>query len=511
MSESNGNTPQNRQSDNAQPPEQTKHLLVVSKDGTVRPSENITADTGSPAPEKEAAPASEKPPQPKTGFAAAAPNNPEPAGNLMSESKNTQPLVTPVVVKQSSGRAVAVVALAFSLLALGAGGFLFVQGQNLLKTQEMDFNQKMDKAALGESNNAALLQEVMRKQNSNQAVLDQLSANQKQNADKIVAATRAYQELLKGRADWLVDETETMLNLGSQQLLLTGNVPAAVGVLENIESRLSRFDHTELLPIKQAVSADLTALKNRPYLDVTAVSLRLDRLEAAVAGLPLMVDGTLKPGQNPQPAAAPAANLSWWENAWQKTVAALKGMVEVRRLENNDAMLIAPEQVYFVRENLRLRLLDARTALLQHNGEVYVNDLNNAETAVKQYFDTASPATQSWLGELGELKALDLRSVSDDVLKNSLNAVRNYQESVRPSSPSALPEAASAPAVPEAAASEPAAAPAAEEAASAPVVAPSSPSALNPKKEEAPKNVKPSAAPENKPASAPAVVKGERA
>ena len=107
MSESNGNTPQNRQSDNAQPPEQTKHLLVVSKDGTVRPSENITADTGSPAPEKEAAPASEKPPQPKTGFAAAAPNNPEPAGNLMSESKNTQPLVTPVVVKQSSGRAVA--------------------------------------------------------------------------------------------------------------------------------------------------------------------------------------------------------------------------------------------------------------------------------------------------------------------------------------------------------------------------------------------------------------------
>lgn len=515
MSESNSNTPQNELPENAPAQEQSKHLLVVSKDGTVRPSETVSDDAAEPSSQKEPTAAAQIPSEPKTGFAAAAPNNPEPAGNFMSDPKNNQPLVTPVVVKQSSGRAVAVVALAFSLLALGAGGFLFVQGQNLLKTQEMDFNQKIDKAALGESQNAALLQEILRKQNSNQSVLDQIVGNQKQNADKIAAANKAYQELLKGRADWLVDETETMLNMGSQQLLLTGNVPAAVNVLENIESRLSRFDHPELLPIKQAVSTDLTALKNRPYLDVSAVSLRLDRLETAVAGLPLMVDGALKPGQNAQPETAPAANLSWWQNAWQKTVAALKGMVEVRRLDNNDAMLIAPEQVYFVRENLRLRLLDARTALLQHNGEVYLNDLNNAETAVKQYFDTASPATQSWLRELGELKALDLRSVSDDVLKNSLNAVRNYQEVVRPSRPSTLPEAASAPAAVPEAASAPAASDAAEkkeEAASAPVVAPSSPSTLSPKKEDAPTNVKPSAAPrESKPASAPAVVKGERA
>lgn len=515
MSESNSNTPQNELPENAPAQEQSKHLLVVSKDGTVRPSETVSDDAAEPSSQKEPTAAAQIPSEPKTGFAAAAPNNPEPAGNFMSDPKNNQPLVTPVVVKQSSGRAVAVVALAFSLLALGAGGFLFVQGQNLLKTQEMDFNQKIDKAALGESQNAALLQEILRKQNSNQSVLDQIVGNQKQNADKIAAANKAYQELLKGRADWLVDETETMLNMGSQQLLLTGNVPAAVNVLENIESRLSRFDHPELLPIKQAVSTDLTALKNRPYLDVSAVSLRLDRLETAVAGLPLMVDGALKPGQNAQPETVPAANLSWWQNAWQKTVAALKGMVEVRRLDNNDAMLIAPEQVYFVRENLRLRLLDARTALLQHNGEVYLNDLNNAETAVKQYFDTASPATQSWLRELGELKALDLRSVSDDVLKNSLNAVRNYQEVVRPSRPSTLPEAASAPAAVPEAASAPAASNAAEkkeEAASAPVVAPSSPSTLSPKKEDAPTNVKPSAAPrESKPASAPAVVKGERA
>ncbi|MGL5468622.1 MAG: uroporphyrinogen-III C-methyltransferase, partial [Shewanella sp.] len=118
----------------------------------------------------------------------------------------------------------------------------------------------------------------------------------------------------------------------------------------------------------------------------------------------------------------------WWESAWEKSLNALKGLVEVRRLNNNDAMLLAPEQAYFVRENLRLRLLDARTAVMQRNGEVYRSDLNNVEAAVKQYFDAKSPATQSWLKELSELKALDVRMISDDALKASLAAVRLYQD-----------------------------------------------------------------------------------
>ena len=126
---------------------------------------------------------------------------------------------------------------------------------------------------------------------------------------------------------------------------------------------------------------------------------------------------------------------------------ALKGLVEVRRLDNKDAMLLSPEQAYFVRENLRLRLLDARTALMQHNGEVYQSDLNYVEAAVKQYFDGKSPATQAWLKELSELKALDVRMISDDSLKASLSAIRAYQDGTR--TPVALPEpvttAASAP------------------------------------------------------------------
>lgn len=377
----------------------------------------------------------------------------ENTGNTMSESRKeeaqqNQPQTAPVIIKQSGGKGLAAGALILALLGLGASGFLFVQGQNVLKNQELSVEQKLDKAALGESQNAGVLQDTLRKQTAIAEALSKLDKDSRQNAEGVANAQRAYQELLKGRVDWLVDETEVTLNIAAQQLLLTGNVPAAITVLETVENRLSRFDQPELLPIKQAVSKDLADLKNRPYLDVSSASLRLDRLESAVASLPMVMEGTLKPGQAAQEASG-NANLTWWENAWNKTVDSLKGLVEVRKLNSNDAMLISPEQNFFIKENLRLRLMDARFALMQRNGEVYQTDLNTAESAVKQYFDGSAQVTKAWLEELVELKALDVRSVSEEALKSSLQAVRAYQNSAvgnrTVTMPAAKPETASAP------------------------------------------------------------------
>ena len=356
------------------------------------------------------------------------PTQPQRVEASMPESNNLPQNNAPVIIKQSGGKALAAGATVLALLGLGASGFLFVQGQNVLKNQELEFNQKIDKAALGESENASLLKDNLNRQTAIQAELDRLNNGQKSNSDQILQTQKAYQELLKGRVNWLVDEAESMLNTASQQLMLSGNLQGAVSVLEHIDSRLSRFDQPELIPVKQAISNDLAALKNRPYVDISATALRIDRLETAISGLPLVLDGVLKPGVAP---VETAHSGTWWENTWEKSLNALKGLVEVRHLDSNDAMLISPEQTYFIRENLRLRLLDARIALLQHNGEVYQSDLNNVEATVKQYFDSKSPATQSWLKELAELKALDVRMISDDSLKASLSAVRAYQEGSR--------------------------------------------------------------------------------
>ena len=493
---------EDNQQKNTLPEETERNVITVDSGGNAhRPSESDRQ------PQKPETPEAATAAEPRHSAPYSKNNQ---TGSPMTEpSKNEQnaaSTVAPVVIKQSGGKGLAACALILALLGLGASGFLFVQGQNVLKNQELNVENKLDKAALGESNNASMLQETLRRQSQIEAAIGQLGGAAKQNAEAIANTQRAYQELLKSRVNWVVDETESTLNTAAQQLMLSGNVPVVINVLQSVEGRLNRFDQPELLPIKQAVSSDLAALKNRPYVDVSSASLRLNRLETAVASLPLSVDSTLQPSKAAAAEAQTQTGASWWENAWDKTLNSLKGLVEVRKINSNDAMLISPEQAYFVRENLRLRLLDARTSLMQRNGEIYQADLNDAEAAVKQYFDVNSPATQSWLKELGELKALDIRSISDDALKASIAAVRSYQDSVRvgsidvgsaasPVQSTSAPAAASAPAasasapaasVPPTQASEPAKAAASAAPASAAKPADKAPQSQQPAKPAAP-------------------------
>ena len=447
---------------NRQPENQAAHSEPAIETQTTKPqtqpekpAEPVAQSAPQKQPEKQPAQQSVKQPV----------KQPEPA-----------PQPQPIVIQQKSsgGRGIATGALVLSLIALGASGFLFVQGQNVLKQQEMRIGQNLNKAALGNSENAVLLQSALAKQAELDAQLNKILQNEGDTAQTLDGIHRAYAELLKGRVNWLVDEIEVTLNTASQQLLLSGNVPVATAVLENVEQRLNRFEQPELLPIKQAISQDLAALKNRPYLNISATALRLDRLESAVDSLPLLVDSTMN-AQNAEPAPTSKAG-SFWTRAWDNTSELVKSMVEVRKLDNNDAMLIGSEQVFYLRENLRMRLLDARLALLQHNSEVYQNDLAAIEETVKRYFDVQSPNTQTWLKEVGELKSVEIRMISDESLKASLAAVRDYQNNVRTALPVVLPE--SKPAAPAAQAAS------APKAASQPAPAVALPAASEPKSEK---------------------------
>lgn len=417
--------------------------------------EGAASATGTPAAASEA-PSS-------TGAAAAQPAathrdvTPSSTGKQMNMAEVSSPNRTaasagtaaaPVVIKQSAGKGIALGALVLSILALGASGFLFVQGQNVLKTQELSVEQKIDGATLGEGKNAALLQNSLTKVDELSKQLAELQQQTRAQGDELDNTNKAYQELVKNRVDWLVDEVEATLNLAAQQLVISGNVPVAVGVLDNLNNRLARFDQPQLLPIKQAISQDLNNLRSHPYLDVASASLRLNRLETAVSGLPLAIDSNLQAGKRSAAPTAVNPNASWWQRAWQSTVQSLKSMVEIRHLNNNDSMLMSPDQVFFVRENLRLRLMDARMALMQRSGEVYASDLNTAEGAVKQYFDPNSAATQSWLKELTQLRSLNIQNTQEmNVLTASLAAVRDYQKRAGIDMSTAIPDSStSAPA-----------------------------------------------------------------
>jgi uroporphyrin-3 C-methyltransferase len=65
----------------------------------------------------------------------------------------------------------------------------------------------------------------------------------------------------------------------------------------------------------------------------------------------------------------------------------------VTPIDHAEAMLLAPEQAFFLKENLKLRLMNARLALLSRQFETAQVDLASVRSALERYFDRGSKRT----------------------------------------------------------------------------------------------------------------------
>jgi uroporphyrin-III C-methyltransferase len=130
------------------------------------------------------------------------------------------------------------------------------------------------------------------------------------------------------------------------------------------------------------------------------LTLRLDEVIRQVDSLPLVSEPerTAKGAAVVEPAATPASGpnpspspwLTRWSffsgYVWQEA----KSLIRVTRIDHPDAMLLAPEQAFFLRENLKLRLLNARLALLSRQFESAQSDLRDSQAAMNRNFDRSS-------------------------------------------------------------------------------------------------------------------------
>jgi len=231
-----------------------------------------------------------------------------------------------------------------------------------------------------------------------------------------------YQDLTKVRSDWLLSEVGHSLALASQELQLAGNVPAAITALQVVNQRLAQFDRPELIGVKKALSQDLEALQALPYLDTIGLSAKLDSLTVGIETLPLAIDVQ----RQAVPPITIAKNTPFWTQLLQDVSQSLGEMVRIRRIDKPDAVLLSPEQAFQLRENIKLRLLDARVSLLQHSAAPYNADISAVQSYVTRYFDPKAAATQQWLARLAELKTAPLNNALPD-LSNSLKAVNSAQ------------------------------------------------------------------------------------
>jgi uroporphyrin-3 C-methyltransferase len=232
-----------------------------------------------------------------------------------------------------------------------------------------------------------------------------------------------YEELSRNRNEWKVAEAEQMIDIATQQLDLAGNVRGALLALQLAESRLARSKDAAFASLRTALARDIEKLKALPAFDPGALGQRLERLAVSAETLPLAFDERSHAAKAGDTAAAAQGDEVWYRRLGAEVWQELRKLVIVRRVETPEPPLLAPAQAYFLRENLRLRLLSARLALLTRDARAYGEDLRVAQSWIKQYFDGSSTRTAAALAELEKLAAAPIR-VELPSIADSVNAVR---------------------------------------------------------------------------------------
>jgi uroporphyrin-3 C-methyltransferase len=242
-----------------------------------------------------------------------------------------------------------------------------------------------------------------------------------------------YQELARGRDERLLAEIEQSVAIAAQQLQLAGNVESALIALQSADARLTQNGSAQFAGVRRLIMRDIERLKALPQADISGMAAKLEGVVAAVDTLPLAY------AQRPPRSAAndtgatkapPITDSAYWSGLLSGAWDEIRQMIRVERMDQDAPALLAPSQALFLRENLRLRLINARLSLLQRDSTSFRDDLKLSVKWLEQYFDMRAPAVKSARNTLQRMSTskLSLALPSLDETLAALRAVRLPRE-----------------------------------------------------------------------------------
>lgn len=312
-----------------------------------------------------------------------------------------------------------------------AGGFFWLQMRVEHLTQELARRQQSNDTLVQETR--VLSKNAQDTVKELQAKVGALDGQVVEARDKQAALEQVYQDLMRNRDDWEIAEIQQLLTNAGQQLQLTGSVQVALAALQSADARLARSDKPQYNQLRRAIARDIARMKAVPDTDLTGAAIKLDESINQIDALPLLSGERMLdrvPGEIGKPAvpeakgaSAPAATGNVLTRTWDYVLAELGQVIRVRKVDDTNALLLSGDQGWFLRENVKLRLLNARLALLSRNEPVFRNDLAAAQAMIGRYFDTRSRRVQGVLTLLKQAQASAV-SVSLPTMAESLGALR---------------------------------------------------------------------------------------
>ena len=260
-----------------------------------------------------------------------------------------------------------------------------------------------------------------------QAKVGALEAELAETQSQAVALEAMYQDISSTRDERLLAEVEQAVVIAMQQLQYAGNVEAALIALQGAEGRLARSVAPQFLPVRKLIARDIERLKGTPGANVSGLSLKIESVMAAIDSLPLAYEQRPKADPvKPLSKATKPASVDYWRELGADLWRELRQLVRIERIDQGDPALLSPNQSFFLRENLKLRLLNARLALLQRDGKIFREEIRRSREHLDRYFDDRAKPVQA---AQATLKILANTEVGFDLpgLTETLAALRNLK------------------------------------------------------------------------------------
>jgi uroporphyrin-3 C-methyltransferase len=334
---------------------------------------------------------------------------------------NTAAATVPAAPRRNS--VLPVLALVLALAAVATAGWQWFDARRSFTLFEHEMAKRLGEAdALGRDTRALAAQsrDMM---GDVAARLGQLETRMFETQNQRLALESLYRDLSRSRDEWTIAEVEQVLLIANQQLQLAGNVKAALIALETADARLARMDRPQLTALRRVINQDMERLKGAPYVDVVGMALRLDNVMSQVDSLALAME------ERPARAGADGADVSrtgFWQRLWSEGKQDLRDLIRIKRVDKPETPLLSPEQSFFLRENLKFRLLGARLSLLARDETSFRADLKAASAWLDRYYDGGNKTVAAAQSTLRQLLQSDIGGQLPDI-SASLDAARNFK------------------------------------------------------------------------------------
>ncbi|MFB2780561.1 uroporphyrinogen-III C-methyltransferase [Shewanella mangrovisoli] len=326
-----------------------------------------------------------------------------------SKPESTQAARQVVQVNRSSWaiRFGVLLALGLTVCTIGGGYLLYQQMQQQLQLQEtknLALQDQLQQALLAPNQRIAQLEQQQLSDAKTFQELAKLATDQSQLQDRLNKLAQ------RSPTHWMASEAEYLVNMAGRKLWLEKDPRTATDLLKSADETIAAMDNPALLPIRKALAKDIAATTNIKSADIEGNVLAIDALIDQLDKLPLnRADADASAPED----TAISGDLNDWQSNLSKTWKALtQDFITIRHRTADAPALLAPEQQWYLVENVRHKLLQSQLALYRYDRAAYHQSLMMARQWIQTYFDVQAHPTTEAIAEIDKLATLELDPIT---------------------------------------------------------------------------------------------------